>query len=223
MIRAHRAVVLLSGGLDSSTLAYLVKAHQAEELYLLTILYGQRHARERESAEAIAKSLNAHWEVVDISGVSRLLKSALTSQDIQVPDGHYAEESMKVTVVPNRNAIFLSIAFGYAASLGASLVGTAVHAGDHFIYPDCRPGFLEAFSRMENQSLPENTPSLYTPFEHYRKEEIVAVGHSLGVPFELTWSCYKGGEKHCGTCGTCVERREAFQRAGVLDPTEYEE
>lgn len=147
--------------------------------------------------------------------------SALTD-NVDVPDGHYAEENMKVTVVPNRNAIMLSIGFGIAAAQQADAVAAAVHGGDHFIYPDCRPGFTKSFEAMQKQALDGYANvSLYTPFVEISKGAIVTEGARLNVPFEETWSCYKGGEKHCGRCGTCVERREAFDLAGVEDPTEY--
>jgi len=147
--------------------------------------------------------------------------SALTD-DIAVPDGHYAEETMKITVVPNRNAIMLTIAFGLASAQGADAVAAAVHGGDHFIYPDCRPAFIEAFQTMQNCALDgQSTIKLYTPFVTISKADIVSIGKELVVPFEKTWSCYKGGATHCGRCGTCVERIEAFHLAHVDDPTKY--
>ncbi len=151
--------------------------------------------------------------------------SALTD-DVDVPHGHYAAENMAVTVVPNRNAIMLSIAYGVAVARGARIVAAAVHAGDHYVYPDCRPGFVEAFDRMQREAVEGfGDPSLclYAPFVHKTKAEIVEIGAALGVPYEDTWSCYEGGEVHCGLCGTCNERKEAFRLAGVPDPTEYRE
>jgi 7-cyano-7-deazaguanine synthase len=129
---------------------------------------------------------------------------------------------MKVTVVPNRNAIMLAVAFGVAAAKDAEAVATAVHGGDHFIYPDCRPDFIDAFQKMQNAALDGYANvRLYTPFVHVPKSEIVVEGAKVKTPFADTWSCYKGGEVHCGRCGTCVERREAFHIAGVEDPTDY--
>ncbi len=129
---------------------------------------------------------------------------------------------MKITVVPNRNAIMLAIAFGVAASKGADAVATAVHGGDHFIYPDCRPAFTQAFEAMQKAALDGYADvSLYTPFVNVPKSAIVTEGAAHNTPFDQTWSCYKGGEVHCGRCGTCVERREAFDIAGVQDPTTY--
>jgi 7-cyano-7-deazaguanine synthase len=141
---------------------------------------------------------------------------------VDVPDGHYAEETMKITVVPNRNAIMLSIAFGIASARGAEAVATAVHGGDHFIYPDCRPAFTESFETMQRHALEGmGEISLYTPYVQTSKADIAAEGLRLGVDYRKTWSCYKGGEVHCGRCGTCVERREAFHLAGGIDPTVY--
>jgi 7-cyano-7-deazaguanine synthase len=130
---------------------------------------------------------------------------------------------MRVTVVPNRNAIMLSVAFGVAASRGYDAVAIGVHTGDHAIYPDCRAEFIQAFDRMERVSLGEWwRVGLMAPFVHMTKADIVTVGDDIGIPFADTWSCYEGGEVHCGRCGTCVERKEAFGLAGVPDPTVYE-
>jgi 7-cyano-7-deazaguanine synthase len=129
---------------------------------------------------------------------------------------------MKITVVPNRNAIMLTIAYGMAASQGADTVAIAVHGGDHFIYPDCRPDFIEQFAKMQKMAMDGYADiNLYSPFLHGSKADIVTAGTAVNVPYENTWSCYKGGEKHCGRCGTCVERAEAFHDAGVSDPTDY--
>ena len=131
---------------------------------------------------------------------------------------------MKITIVPNRNAIMLAIAYGIASANKDEAVATAVHGGDHFIYPDCRPGFIKAFSAMQDEALAGvSNIELYTPFVEKTKADIVAEGSKLGVSFQDTWSCYKGGQNHCGRCGTCVERREAFHIAGIPDPTIYED
>ncbi len=220
----RKAVVLCSGGIDSATLAYRVAEAGALER-LISFDYGQRHRREIERAAAIAARLGARHDVVDIAGLGRFLtSSSLISGGGAVPDGHYAESNMKSTVVPNRNAIMLSIAFGIAAGARADAVGIAVHSGDHFIYPDCRPAFVDAFRAMQDCALEGMWQvELYAPFVNTDKAGIVAEGARLGVPYELTWSCYKGGERHCGRCGTCVERAEAFHLAGVADPTDYED
>ncbi len=218
-----KTLVICSGGLDSVTLAHKVAAEQTLTR-LVSFDYGQRHRKELASAQACAMRLSVPHDIIDISAVGRLLTgSALTSGEA-VPEGHYAEDTMRITVVPNRNAIMLAIAFGVAAAEQAEAVAAAVHGGDHFIYPDCRPDFVESFETMQRHAL-EGLASitLYTPFVRLSKTDIVREGAQLAVPFAETWSCYQGGERHCGRCGTCVERREAFHLAGVEDPTPYED
>ena len=219
----EKAVAVVSGGMDSVTLAYLL-ASQGYALHLLAFDYGQRHKRELEYARLCAENLGADFDVVDIRGVGRLLSGSALTDDIEVPHGHYAAKNMAVTVVPNRNAIMLSIAYGAAVSEGAALVAAAMHTGDHYVYPDCRPEFTEAFAAMQERAVEgfgHEDLTLYTPFIDSGKAAIVEVGARLGVPYEQTWSCYEGGEIHCGLCGTCNERKEAFELAGVTDPTEY--
>jgi 7-cyano-7-deazaguanine synthase len=220
-----RAVVTVSGGLDSVTLAHDLAAGGAE-LALLSFDYGQRHVRELACAAACAERLGAAHHVVDLRSVGGLLSgSALTDAAVDVPEGHYTDESMKATVVPNRNAILLSIATGLAVATGADTVATAVHAGDHPIYPDCRPAFIESFqavARVGNDGFAAEGFSVVAPYLTFSKADIVTRGAALGVPFAETWSCYQGGERQCGRCGTCVERIEAFELAGVDDPTAYE-
>ena len=224
MSASKRAIAIVSGGMDSVTLAYLLTS-EGYDLHLLSFDYGQRHRKELEFAARCAAQLGAQHDVVDLSSLTSLLKgSALTDAGVAVPDGHYAQENMRITVVPNRNAMMLSIAFAVAVAEGAVVVGAGIHAGDHTIYPDCRPAFARAFDAMQHlavEGFGDVTLRLYTPFVDVTKANIVTIGHRLGVAYELTWSCYKGGEVHCGTCGTCVERREAFELAGVPDPTRY--
>ncbi|MFN3701764.1 MAG: 7-cyano-7-deazaguanine synthase QueC [Alphaproteobacteria bacterium] len=217
-----KTLLICSGGLDSVTLAYKT-AHEHELSGLLSFDYGQRHKKELGFAAQAAQDLGVPHYISDISGIGALLSgSALTEEGIAVPDGHYAEETMKITVVPNRNAIMLAIAYGIAAAKGLEAVGAAFHGGDHFIYPDCRPDFAKAFQLMQNHALEGLAQiTLYTPFLERSKADIVRNGAQLGVPFVQSWSCYKGGERHCGRCGTCVERQEAFALAGVPDPTDY--
>ncbi len=216
-----KTLVICSGGLDSVTLAYKI-AQENELLGLISFDYGQRHKKELYFAEKCAQNLGVSYDMVDISSIGALLCGCALTDDIEVPDGHYAEESMKLTIVPNRNAIMLAIAYGIASSRGANAVATAVHGGDHFIYPDCRAGFIDAFQTMQDRALEGYSKiNLYTPFINKPKSEIAALSAKLNVPVNDTWSCYKGEEIHCGKCGTCVERIEAFHLANVTDPTQY--
>ena len=215
-----KSLVVHSGGMDSTVLLYqLLQA--GDEVKALSINYGQRHSRELDGARALCAELGVEHRVADLSGLSDLLAgSALTSSDIEVPEGHYAEDNMKATVVPNRNMILLSVAAGWAISSKYDRIAYAAHSGDHAIYPDCRNEFAEALDgaiRLADW----HEVSLYRPFVDMTKADIVSLGAKLGVPFEKTWSCYKGQDLHCGRCGTCVERREAFYLAGVEDPTTY--
>ena len=220
----NHVVAVVSGGLDSVTMAYSL-ARTVERLTVLSVDYGQRHARELSCAALAASSLGARHEVADLRAVGALLAgSALTDDAVDVPDGHYTDESMRATVVPNRNAILLSVATGVAVAAGADAVAFGAHGGDHPIYPDCRPEFVVAFERMArvgNEGFVDPGFAVVAPFLERTKADIVAEGAALGVPFADTWSCYRGGDVHCGTCGTCVERREAFELAGVPDPTVY--
>ncbi|RWQ12918.1 7-cyano-7-deazaguanine synthase QueC [Mesorhizobium sp.] len=217
------ALVICSGGLDSVSLAHKVATEQ-KLIGLLSFNYGQRHKKELGFASICAERLGVPHQIVDIGDVGRNLSGSALTDSVGVPDGHYAEASMRITVVPNRNAIMLAIAFGVAAVQKADAVATAVHGGDHFIYPDCRPSFIDAFQTMQNHALAGYADiRLYAPYVNMSKADIVSEGAKYGTPFEATWSCYKGGAHHCGRCGTCVERREAFDLAGIADPTDYED
>jgi 7-cyano-7-deazaguanine synthase len=220
---SQKAIAIVSGGMDSVTLAHLLK-DEGYDLHLLSFNYGQRHKKELRFAQLCAQRLGARHSLIDLSAVTPFLTGSSLTDNLPVPDGHYAEESMKITVVPNRNAMMLAIAYAVAVSEGAAVVATGVHAGDHFIYPDCRPDFIAAFDAMERlatEGFARPDLKLYAPFVHLGKHDIARIGADLGVPFEQTWSCYKGGEVHCGRCGTCVERREALELSGVPDPTQY--
>ena len=217
-----QAIAIVSGGLDSVTMAYKYHAHHFWDVHLLSFDYGQRHRKELLYAAKCAAALGVQHDIIDLTSLTGLLKgSSLTDDSVDVPDGHYAELSMKATVVPNRNAIMLSIAYGVAQAEGANGVAFAAHGGDHYIYPDCRIEFAAAFAAMQEVALDNSHIALMATFIDIDKAGIVKIGDRLGVPFSDTWSCYKGGEYHCGTCGTCVERREAFLLAGVVDPTLY--
>ena len=218
-----KTVAVVSGGMDSVTLAYHL-ADIGHELHLISFDYGQRHKKELDFAKKAGDALDAPHTVVDLSNITSLVaKSALTS-DAPVPDGHYAEDTMRQTVVPNRNAIMLNIATGLAVTIGADNIATGVHAGDHYIYPDCRPEFvstLETMLRVANEGFCSPDFHVLAPFVTITKGDICALGDKIGVPWLDTWSCYKGGDTHCGSCGTCFERREAFAEASVDDPTPY--
>ena len=215
---------IVSGGMDSVTLAYWLR-ETGHRPAILAFDYGQRHVRELEAAEKIAALLHAPFHRVDLRSLTPLLPgSALTDARVDVPHGHYAEESMRITVVPNRNAIMLSIAWGHAVAHRHIGVATAVHSGDHHIYPDCRPAFAEALNealRLGTEGHRTEMLGLMTPFIDEDKTSIARIGAGLGVPFEMTWTCYEGGDLHCGRCGSCNERQEAFRDAGVPDPTAY--
>jgi 7-cyano-7-deazaguanine synthase len=197
-----KSVLIYSGGLDSTVLLYHLRA-AGHTVHALSINYGQRHRCELTYAAEICKAIDVPHQTADLSAIQPLLAgSSLTSPEIEVAEGHYTEESMKSTVVPNRNMILLAIAAGHA------------------IYPDCRNEFADAMAaaiRLCDWS----TVELSRPFVDWTKADIVRRGAELGLPFAKTWSCYQGGDIHCGRCGTCIERREAFDLAGITDPTPY--
>jgi 7-cyano-7-deazaguanine synthase len=216
-----KTVLIYSGGLDSTALLWSL-LREKDELRCLGIDYGQRHSKELQAARAICGSVGVAFQTADIRGIRPLLAGSALTDDIPVPEGHYEAEMMRQTIVPNRNMLMLSLGIAWCVSLGFDRVAYAAHAGDHTIYPDCRPEFIGAM-RQAAALCDWRKVDLYAPFVEKTKAEIVRIGVELGAPFEMTWSCYKGREKHCGKCGTCVERREAFELAGVSDPTEYEE
>ena len=217
-----KALVLFSGGLDSTVLATQMKK-DAEETRLLSIDYGQRHAKELDHSQKVADHLGLAHEILKLPQLGQILGgSSLTDKSMTLPEGHYAEESMKSTVVPNRNMILLALAGGHALSIGFDTIAYAAHAGDHTIYPDCRPEFADAMDTALGLA-DWNTLSLHRPYVEMTKSHLVSLGDKLEAPLHLTWSCYAGGERHCGKCGTCVERKEAFALANIPDPTKYAE
>lgn len=215
-----RSLVLLSGGMDS-TAALAYERTFGRGQVALSVNYGQRHVREIEAARKVAYLYNTHHEVLDLTGWGKLLRgSALTDLSVAVPHGHYAAPSMVATIVPNRNATMLMAAAGVALAMDCESVVIAVHAGDHHVYPDCRPGFINASNIALNLAT-EGKVLISAPFVSKTKTEICSLGHDLAAPLHLSWSCYEGGDVHCGQCGTCVERIEAFRDAGVKDQTQY--
>ena len=215
-----KVIVLCSGGIDS--VAALYQAHRDHEVIaVLSFHYGSKHNdREIPFAAHHARALGFHHEVVELDFVDRLFQSDLLQSGGAIPKGHYEEATMKQTVVPFRNGIMLSVAAGYAESSGAEAVVIAAHSGDHAIYPDCRERFMRSMDEAIRLGTYEEI-QLLRPFIDLDKTGIAARGTELGVDFAQTWSCYQGGDTHCGRCGTCVERREAFLVAGLPDPTVY--
>ena len=213
-------VVLLSGGMDSVSAFHHARAEH-EVVAALSFDYGSKHnAREIAFARLHAERAGVSHHTIPLGFVDEHFSSDLLKSGGEIPDGHYAEDNMKRTVVPFRNAIMLSIACGFAESAGAKGLVIAAHSGDHAIYPDCREPFMQAMATAMKEGTYEQI-ELLRPFIATDKAGIAKRGAELGVDFAETWSCYKGGEIHCGTCGTCVERREAFQLAGIDDPTTY--
>lgn len=218
-----KTVVVLSGGLDSCVLLATVKSLSKDEIVALNFNYGSNHnKRERRSAELICQYYDVQLHEIDLSFAKQVFKSSLLNGADAVPEGHYQAEQMKSTVVPFRNGIMASIATAWAESNDFQCVAMGVHTGDHFIYPDCRPNFIDSMT----QSIMYGTDTkvfLTAPFLHINKANIISQGDELDVPFGLTYSCYKGDEIHCGKCGACNERKESFRNAGVIDPTVYKE
>ena len=215
-----KSTVLLSGGMDSVTALYHAAAEH-EVTDALSFDYGSKHNhREIPFARYHAEKLGVRHTVIPLGFIGEHFASDLLQSGGDIPDGHYEAESMKRTVVPFRNGIMLSIAAGFAESRGADALVIAAHSGDHAIYPDCREPFMQAMGDAIRLGTYAGIAVL-RPFIALTKAEIALRGAALGVDFSQTWSCYKGGDLHCGTCGTCVERREAFLLAGLKDPTQY--
>lgn len=213
-------VLVLSGGLDSTTLLYHL-LHEGHAVKALSIHYGQRHSRELQLAQQICQLTDVEHRLVDLSGLSAIFgRNALTSSSIEVPHGEYDPSNMAVTVVPNRNMILLSIAIGWAITSKYDSVAFGAHAGEYTPYADCQPQFAAVMNHAANVC--DRRPIEVTaPFVNWNKAAIVKRGHDLGVPFELTWSCYEGGDLHCGQCSTCIDRRRAFQTNSLVDPVKY--
>ena len=215
-----KVVVLLSGGLDSVTVLHHMAATE-KVVAALSFDYGAKHnARELPCAADQCRGLRIQNQIVPLTFLAETFKSDLLKSGGKIPDGHYEELTMKKTVVPFRNGIFLSLAAGYAESVGAEAVAIAAHSGDHAIYPDCRESFFLPMAQAIEAGTYART-KLLRPFVAMDKAAIVRRGTELKINYSRTWSCYKGGLLHCGTCGTCIERREAFLMAGVPDPTPY--
>lgn len=217
-----KSVVVYSGGMDSTVVLHQeVKEVGAENVLAVSFNYGSKHNdREFEMAQYNTKHLGCEHIRVPMLFINDLFESDLLKSGGDIPYGHYEEPSMKRTVVPFRNGIMLSVSAGIAESRGCDRVVLGNHFGDHAVYPDCRENFIHNMSNAMSLGT-YNKTMIKSPFCTLRKEDIVIRGEELGVDWTKTWSCYEGGEIHCGLCGTCVERKEAFQIAGVKDPTEY--
>lgn len=215
-----KAVVVYSGGMDSFTVLHLAK-RQGYDVHALSFNYGQRHSKELDVAAAVCSAEKIPHKVVDITAINQLLQgSSLTSMDIDIPVGGYADDNMKSTVVPNRNMILLSLAIGYAVSLGADKVFYGAHSGDHDIYPDCRPEFVDAINAVSAVANYEPV-AIVSPFLHESKLTILQTGLDMGLDYAQSWTCYQGLDKACGKCGSCIERLGAFAAVGLQDPLAY--
>ncbi|MBD5277344.1 MAG: 7-cyano-7-deazaguanine synthase QueC [Bacteroides sp.] len=213
------SVMVLSGGMDSTTMLHEYAGRIA---VAVTFDYGSNHnAREIECARYNCRALGIELVEVKMDFIGRLFNSSLLSGADAIPEGDYNDDNMRSTVVPFRNGIMLAAAAGLAESRGLHKVMMANHSGDHAIYPDCRPGFVEAMSRAISEGTYDHI-EIFAPYTALTKGQIAARGAALGIDYAHTYSCYKGGERHCGLCGTCRERKQALAEAGINDPTDYE-
>ena len=214
------SVIIVSGGMDSITLLY---DHKDEIALGISFDYGSNHnAREIPFAKMHCERLGIKHITINLDFMHQYFKSSLLDGADAIPEGHYADDNMKSTVVPFRNGIMLSIAIGIAESNNLDQVFIANHGGDHTIYPDCRPEFIKAIDSAANAGTYNNV-KVIAPYTQITKSYIARIGKKLSIDYTETWSCYKGGERHCGKCGTCVERKEALAEAGIEDCTIYEE
>lgn len=217
---SNKVVVIYSGGMDSFTV--LNRAlKDGKEVYALSFDYGQRHVKELTCASSVCQSLNVAHKVIDISAINQLLAGSSLTDDIDIPEGHYEAQNMLSTVVPNRNMILLSLAVGYAVSVGASQVYYGAHSGDHAIYPDCRPEFVMKMNDV-CQIANYQPVEIFSPYLDVSKTAILTDGIAMGLDYSNTWTCYNGREKACGKCGACQERLEAFRDNQAEDPLAYE-
>jgi 7-cyano-7-deazaguanine synthase len=212
-----KTVLILSGGMDSATLLYDLVAH-GDEVEAIGVNYKQRHGKELAYAADLCNGLGVRFDVLDLSSLSGFLTgSSQSDPNVPVPFGKYDEPSMKLTVVPNRNMFMLAAAGGVAIARKADRLAYGAHAGDHTIYPDCRPEFVDAMGRAFGLC-DWHTLSLHAPYIDMTKGDICKRGAELAVPYEKTWTCYVGGDRPCGKCGSCTERAEAFEFVGIPDP-----
>jgi 7-cyano-7-deazaguanine synthase len=217
----QKVVVIYSGGMDSFTV--LNRAlRDGKEVYALSFNYGQRHVKELQCASQVCQQLHVNHKIIDISSINQILSGSSLTDNIDIPEGHYEAENMKSTVVPNRNMILLSLAVGYAVSVKASQVYYGAHSGDHAIYPDCRPEFVQKMHDV-CQIANYEPVDIFSPYLNVNKTAILADGLAMGLDYSQTWTCYNGRSKACGKCGACQERLEAFTDNNATDPIAYEQ
>ena len=220
MNKNKKAIIIFSGGLDSTTLLYYL-LNKEYELEAISYDYGQKHKKELDCAKEICKDLNIKHNIIDISFIGKHINSSLTQDDQEIPEGHYESENMESTVVYHRNLMMMTIANAIGLSRGILDIAYAAHAGDHIIYPDCRPMFADS-AEITLKISSDKKINIIRPFINIDKTDILRIGLNLNVPYEKTWSCYKGNKLSCGKCGTCIERLEAFKKCNIKDPIEYE-
>lgn len=217
---ANATVVIYSGGMDSFTVLHRA-LREGRNVHALSFDYGQRHVRELDTAQRVCHALDVPHQVVDIRAIHGLIdSSALTDATQAMPHGDYASDNLASTAVPNRNMILLSLAIAKAVNIGADRVDYGAHGGDHVLYPDCRPAFVDAMRHAAG--LANLAPvEIHAPYLHATKAEILREGLAMGLDYADTWTCYEGGEQACGQCASCRERLEAFAANGVTDPLGY--
>lgn len=219
-----KAILILSGGLDSTVLAYKLKA-DGYKLSCLTFNYGQKQSREIDYAKNTALQLNAKHQIIDISFLKHLfLSSSLTNNTLNIPHGEYSLQNMASTIVPNRNAILLAIAWAIACEEIADIVAYGAQKSDNVVYPDTRPEFFDAINyafKLGTEGCTKKNLTLYAPFINKHKSEVIKIGDDLNIMFTNTYSCYEGNELHCGQCGACTNRKNGFINAKIQDPTKY--
>jgi len=218
---SKKVVVIYSGGMDSYTVLHKA-IEEGLTPFALTFDYGQRHVKEIQVASDVCKNLEINHKIIDITAINQLIGgSSLTDSSIEVATGDYDNSNMVNTVVPNRNMILLSLAIGYAVSIGAEKIYYGAHSGDHEIYPDCRPIFVEKMNEVAAVANYQAT-EIHSPYLKSDKIGILKDGLRMGLDYSKTWTCYNGREKACGLCGSCVERLQAFKENGLVDPIAYE-
>jgi 7-cyano-7-deazaguanine synthase len=215
-----KVLAIVSGGMDSITMLH--KLNEEHEVKVISFNYGQRHSKELDVAKINSELLGLEHKIIDIEVLKQLISNSALTGDTDVPEGHYAEENMTQTVVPNRNMIMASLAIGYAVNIDFDAIAMGIHSGDHAIYPDCRPEFHSA---LRTCALIANYKPIevLAPYLYSDKTGIIKDGLKIGVDYSKTWTCYKGGEIACGVCGSCQERLEGFKNNNIEDPLEYEQ